>query len=109
MIRLPRALAAWGGENFAAVLVGELAALGPGVLPLSALSDTGYALEDAVSLSLLEARQRDGAIDARLRVAFQQIQAGCSCGFEAEPTPAQGEIRVKILVGSAEAGISPIV
>lgn len=96
MSHLPRALAAWGSADFPAVLAAEILSLGAGGLPLSALSDTGYALETGVAVSVIGARAVEGRIEVRLRVYFQQIVAGCSCGFEAQPEPAMGELLASI-------------
>lgn len=96
MSRFPRALAAWGDAAFGRVLGEEVEALGVGALPVSRLSDTGYVLETGCSVEVVGADLVDGRIQARLRVWFQQIAAGCSCGFEAEPEPAMGELLVSI-------------
>ncbi len=109
MTRLPRALAAWGSDDFAAVLAAEVESLGCGALPLSALTDTGYPLETGLSVSLIGSRAVDGGIEARLLVLFEQIAAGCSCGFEAEPEPATGELLARIDRDSAEVRFAAVI
>jgi hypothetical protein len=94
--RLPASLAAWGTSAFADTLKAELAALGPGCLPLHRLASTGHALETRLALALLSARDSGGRIEARLGVHFDELLPGCSCGDEAEPQPAYGELALAI-------------
>lgn len=103
MIRLPRSLAAWGGQGFAETLEAEILALGPAALPLHRLASTGYALDTRVSVTLIDARESDGVIEARLGVFFDEILPGCSCGDEAEPQPVYGELWLAIDRSTAQA------
>lgn len=96
MIRLPLALAAWGGDAFAPALKAEVQALGPAALPLHRLASTGHALDTRVSVTLIASRESDETIVARLGVFFEEILPGCSCGDEPEAQPAYGELVLRI-------------
>jgi len=102
-VRLPLSLGAWGSDAFAATLQAEVASLGPGALPLDGLSGTGYADDQALAITLIEARDTGDVIEARLGGFFTEILAGCSCGDEPTCRPVYGEVAVTVHKGTAEA------
>jgi hypothetical protein len=108
MFRLPLSLAAWGGDAFGATLKAELGAVPATELPLHRLASTGHALDTRVSVTLLESRETDDAIEARLGVFFEEILPGCSCGDEPEPQPGYGELMLHIDRATARAELAPI-
>jgi len=105
---LPESLAAWGTRRFAATLQTEIGSLGPAVLQLKALSTTGHALDTGYSLTLMGAQDAGDTLQATIGVFFDEIVPGCSCGFEAEPQPAYGELSVTIDKTTARALIAPV-
>jgi hypothetical protein len=108
MCRLPLSVAAWGTDAFAETLRAEVRALSPGDLPVHRLSSTGHALDTTVSVTMIAARETAGSIEVRLGVFFEEILPGCSCGDEAEPQPAYGEIALRIERATARARFAPI-
>ncbi len=54
------------------------------------------------------ARLVEGRIEARSRFHAEQIGAGCSCRFEAEPEPPIGELLSDIDRGTAEEIVLPV-
>lgn len=108
MCRLPLSLAAWGGDAFADTLKVEIRALSPKDLPLHRLASTGHALDTRVSVTLIEARETVDSIEARLGCFFEEILPGCSCGDEAEPQPAYGELMARIAKATALVRFVPI-
>lgn len=107
---LPASLAAWDGPDFAATLKHELAALGPGVLPLQqALTASSYALDEPVTISVIASRVEADHLLVRIGVFFQGIIAGCNCADD--PTPVEAlneyaEMDVRIDRASALAQVS---
>jgi hypothetical protein len=49
-----------------------------------------------VSVTVIAARETAGSIEVRLGVFFEEILPGCSCGDEAQPQPAYGELTLRI-------------
>ena len=96
MCRLPGSLAAWGTDRFPAALTAEVQSLGPQVLPLHRISTTGYPLETRLSVTFIAVQDTAEALQATVGVFFDEIVPGCSCGDEAEPQPAYGELSVTI-------------
>jgi hypothetical protein len=93
---LPEATAAWGSDAFAETLVAEIHARGLDPRLLSRLSSSGYPLATGWFVQLVNATADEQTIVATIGVQLQEIDAGCSCGFEAEPRPAYGEIGLTI-------------
>lgn len=108
MSQLPRSLAAWGSPAFAETLRTEVEALPPAELPLHRLANTGHALDAKVSVALLGSRETKDAIAVRLGCFFEEIVPGCSCGFEAEPQAAYGELQLRIDRATAQAEWEPV-
>lgn len=92
MIRLPAALAAWGGPDFKTVLKQELEGLEPGVLPLQqAVSTTSYALDERITAIVLAADAEPGFIRVKVAVFFSGLVPGCSCADDPTPVEPQNE------------------
>jgi hypothetical protein len=108
MPRLPRSLAAWRSDAFAAALKAEVQALGPVALPLHRLASTGHALDTQVSVTLIGSWESEGTIVVRLGVFFEEILPGCSCGDEPEPQPAYGEMVLSIDKSTAQVLFEPL-
>ncbi len=108
MRRLPESLAAWGTNRFPDALTSELQSLGPEALPLHLISTTGYALDSFVTVNLIAARDAGDTLQITVGIFFEEIVPGCSCGDEAEPQPAYGELSVTIDKTTAQAAIAPV-
>jgi len=92
MIRLPAALAAWGGPDFKTALKRELESLAPGALPLQqAVSMTSYALDERITAIVLSAEAEPGFIRAKVGVFFSGLVPGCSCADDPTPVEPQNE------------------
>jgi hypothetical protein len=85
MIRLERALRAWGTADFAAVLKQEVAQLG-GDLPLQqGLSIGSHATSDPVTVVVNSVTEMEDVIRVKAGIFYQSVISGCSC--EGDPTP----------------------
>jgi hypothetical protein len=106
-MRLREALRAWDSDKFAARLKQELESIGASQLPLQqGLSGASYALEDALSVMFLSAKEQDGFIQAKVGVFYKGLIAGCSCADDptpVEPQDAYCEVLIRIDCHSAEA------
>jgi hypothetical protein len=110
MIRLTKALNAWGTRDFAGILQQEIEQLDAGALPLQqGLSAGSYVLGDKIEAMLIAAHEQDGFIRARVGIFFSGILAGCSCADDPTPVEAQPEyceVRVEIDKTTADATIT---
>jgi hypothetical protein len=92
MIRLPAALAAWGGPDFKTALKRELEGLDPGALPLQqAVSTTSYALDERITAIVLATEAEPGVIRAKVGVFFSGLVPGCSCADDPTPIEPQNQ------------------
>lgn len=106
MTALPEVLAAWPGPDFKTRLKAGLEGLGAWGLPLQGALDQGCYLSDApVTVSVYQAEEAEGAIEARAAVFFTEIMASCGCGGEPMEQNGHCEIRVRIDPGTGEARI----
>ncbi len=86
MVRLDKALSAWGTPDFAAMLKREIEQLGPEQLPLQqGLSAGNYALDEPVTARILDVAELQGAIRVKAGIFFGSVIGGCSCADD--PTP----------------------
>ena len=87
MIRLSKALAAWGTPAFNAALKHELEHLPADALPLQAgLSTSSYVLDNKnISAMVIDAREHAGRVRAKVGVFYSGILGGCACADD--PTP----------------------
>lgn len=87
MIRLDKALYAWGDPDFDAVLKGEIAQLGADQLPLQqGLAGSNYVADVPVTPVIHSVVETGNAIRIRAGIFYQGIIGGCNCADD--PTPA---------------------
>lgn len=104
MIELPRACAAWGTADFAAVLKAELEALPHAALPLQAgLARTGVVAEDE-PFTVLVGTMEDERV--AVTVLYSGLVLGCSCSDDPTPIPTAPEQCHLELVFEPEAGLA---
>ena len=88
MIRLTKALDAWGTPDFGDILKKEVAQLGSGQLPLQqGLSTTSYAIDNKLEVMIIGVSEEAGFIRVKAGVFYAGIIAGCSCADD--PTPVE--------------------
>lgn len=86
MIRLTKALAAWGTPEFTATLKYELEHLPPDALPLQAgLSASSYVIDRGITAMVIDAREHAGRVRATVGIFYSGILGGCACADD--PTP----------------------
>jgi predicted TIM-barrel enzyme len=86
MIRLDKALNAWGTPGFAAVLRQELAQLGADQLPLQqGLSTGNYVADEPITVVINCVAELDDVIRVTAGIFFKSVIGGCSCADD--PTP----------------------
>lgn len=86
MIRLEKALRAWGTPDFGEVFKREAAQLGADQLPLQqGLSGSNSVTDDPVTVVLLNASETENAIRVKAGIFYQGMISGCSCADD--PTP----------------------
>lgn len=87
MIRLDKALSAWGTPAFAEVLKQEIAQLGADHLPLQqGLSTGNYVADKPITVAIHSAAELENVIRVRAGIFYNGIIGGCSCADD--PTPA---------------------
>ena len=87
MIRLDKALNAWGTPAFETVLKQEIAQLGAAGLPLQqGLTSGNYVADAPLSVTLNRVEATDMTIRVRAGIFYQGVLSGCSCG--GDPTTA---------------------
>jgi hypothetical protein len=92
MIRLTRALNAWGTPEFPDMLKREIEQLDAGQLPLQqGLSTTSHVADKPFSVMILGTAESAGVIHARVGIFYAGIIAGCSCADDPTPVEAQSE------------------
>jgi len=86
MIRLDKALGAWGTPVFAATLKQEIEQLGVDQLPLQrGLSAGNYVLAEPVTATILNVAELEKVIRIKAGIFFRSVISGCSCAND--PTP----------------------
>lgn len=87
MMRLDKALYAWGTPNFETVLKREIAHLSAGHLPLQqGLSTGNYVADVPITVSINSVAELDNAIRIKAGIFYQSVTGGCSCA--GDPTTA---------------------
>lgn len=87
MIRLDKALRAWGSANFQAVLKQEIEQLGAEHLPLQqGLSTGNYVSNTPFTVLVHSVAEMENVIRVKIGIFYQSIIGGCSCTDD--PTPA---------------------
>lgn len=90
MIRLMKALKAWGTPDFEGVLKGEIERMDAQSLPLQQGLTTGsYALGDKLKAMIIGVSEEAGFIRVKAGIFYSGIVAGCSCADD--PTPVNEE------------------
>lgn len=86
MIRLTKALNAWGTPGFDDILKEEIRRLGGARLPLQqGLSAGSHALDNDLQAVILGVSEEAGVIRAKAGIFYAGVIAGCSCADD--PTP----------------------
>lgn len=86
MIRLDKALRAWGTPDFKAVLKQEIAQLGADRLPLQqGLSTGNYVTADPITVVINSVAETETVIRITAGIFYQGVLSGCSCADD--PTP----------------------
>jgi hypothetical protein len=110
MIRLSRALNAWGTPEFNGVLVQEIEQLTIDQLPLQqGLSTGSHALDNRVKAMILSVVDEGGYIRARAGIFYTGIIAGCSCADDPTPVNEENEYcEVQLDIDKATAGTTVV-
>lgn len=86
MVRLDKALRAWGTPDFEATLKQEVAQLGADRLPLQqGLSTGNYVTADPITVVINSVAEREEVIRVKAGIFFRSVISGCSCADD--PTP----------------------
>lgn len=92
MIRLDKALSAWGAPDFAAVLKQEIAQLGADQLPLQqGLSTGNYVTADPITVMIHSVAEMENVIRVKAGIFYQGVIGGCSCADDPTPTSESNE------------------
>ena len=92
MIKLAKALNAWGTPEFEAVLKDEIQSMNAGQLPLQdGLSQTSYVVEEPINVMILNVSESAGIIHAKTGVFYAGIIAGSCCADDPTPVCEQTE------------------
>ena len=86
MIRLEKALNAWGTPGFTDTLKREIQQLDAGQLPLQqGMSAGNYAIDDKLDVMIIRTREEADFIRVKAGIFYAGIITGCSCADD--PTP----------------------
>lgn len=86
MIKLIKALSAWGTPGFEAVLKQEIAQLGAGQLPLQrGLSTGNYVTAGSITVMINSVAELENVIRVKAGIFYMGVIGGCSCADD--PTP----------------------
>lgn len=92
MIRLARALNAWGSPEFEDILEEEIGQLGARVLPLQqGLSVSSYATDNKLNVMVISVSEQASCIRAKAAIFYTGLIAGCSCADDPTPLEEQNE------------------
>jgi hypothetical protein len=109
MLILDEALRAWNTAAFAPTLKAELEALAPASLPLHlGVSQAGFVDDKAITATVLNSRDGEGAIETKVGVFFTEIVINCGCGDDPMPINAYCELLISIDKVTAEATITVV-
>jgi hypothetical protein len=90
MIRLTKALNAWGTPEFEGILKQEIEQLDANHLPLQqGLTTSSYAIDGKFNVMILRVTEGAGFIRAKAGIFYSGVIAGCSCADD--PTPVNEE------------------
>jgi len=86
MIRLSKALSAWGTPDFNDILKKEIEQMDVENLPLQhGLSTGSYAMDNNLRVMIISASEQTNSIRAKVGIFYSGVIAGCSCADD--PTP----------------------
>ena len=109
MSKLLDVLQQWHSSAFNAALKQQLEALPEGSLPLeNGLTRCGIVDDSHISVTVINARQVENGVEARIGVFFTEIVAGCVCGEDPTAENAYLELRVTIDQITGDAHFEPI-
>ena len=104
MAQLIQSFRSQGSEAFRETLKAELEGLADGTLPLDkGCSRGGYADGREIAVTILDVKDGQRSIRARVGVFFRELVAGCSCGDDPLTESGYCEMEVTIDRESAEA------
>lgn len=110
MIRLNKALDAWGTPDFEDVLKNEIAQMKVDQLPLQrGLTTSSHALDDDIKAVIIAVSESENFIHAKAGIFYSGIIAGCNCADDPTPVEAQSEyceVRLDIDKTTAETKIT---
>lgn len=110
MIRLTRAVGAWGKPDFNAVLKQDIEQLDVDQLPLQqGLSTGSYVAGKEFSAMIISAADREDFIRAKAGIFYKGILGGCSCADDPTPVEEQSEyceVQLDINKKTAEATVT---
>jgi len=92
MIRLTKAVKAWGNDDFSGILKAEIEQLDATQLPLQAgLSHSSYVSEDSFQAMIISTNATADHIRVRVGIFYAGIIAGCNCSDDPTPVDTQAE------------------
>lgn len=92
MIRLNKALNAWGAPDFEDALKSEIAQMDASQLPLQqGLTGSSHALDDNIKAIIIAVSENANFIHAKAGIFYSGIIAGCNCADDPTPVEAQSE------------------
>jgi hypothetical protein len=108
MIRLGKALRAWGTPGFEAVLKREVARQADHLPLQQGLSAANYVANEPITVVLNSVAELEDVIRVSVGIFYQGVIGGCSC--EDDPTPASAineycEVRLDIDKATAETAV----
>ena len=110
MIRLTKALSAWGTPEFKDVLKQEMEQLDAAQLPLQqGLSTGSYALGDKLNVMIISVSEQENSVHANAGIFYTGIIAGCNCSDDPTPVdenPEYCEVLVEIDKDTAETQVT---
>jgi hypothetical protein len=87
MIRLDKALHAWGTPEFAATLKQEIEQLDSGLLPLQqGLSTGNYVAAEPITATIISVAELETVIRVKAGIFYKGVLGGCSCADDPTPT-----------------------
>jgi len=110
MIRLAKAIEAWGTADFMDILKHEIEQLNAGQLPLQqGLSSTSYVADSQHKAMIIRVSEGDESIQVKAGIFYSGIIAGCSCADDPTPVDEQNEyceVQIEINKQTAEAAVT---
>ncbi len=109
MIRLGKALDAWGTPDFKEVLKREIEQLGASQLPLQqGLSTGSHAVDSKLGAMIISVSEDANVIHAKAGIFYTGIITGCSCADDPSPVDENAEyceVQLDINKSTAETSV----